>query len=317
VNLFNSVLVTGCGGDIGQGICRILKMSNSAWKVFGCDIHEDHIGPLLFDSCERIVRADDKKYFQSIRKILRKYAVDLIIPMSEAEIGQFVEHGYFASFEDTPVLLANEEAVRVGLDKLETVNFLRTHGLEYPWTEVVKNAHPRQVPCVVKMRWGQGSKNFVKLTDERLVPFFKDTRPEDLWQELLLPENEEYTCGLYRTKRKEIRTIVIRRKLQGGLTGSGTVVRSGPISKYLEKIAESLNLQGSINVQLRCTNRGPVAFEINPRFSSTVVFRHLLGFQDLIWSLCELKDMPLGPYQEVKEDIRIYRGVCEYIVEEK
>ena len=85
--------------------------------------------------------------------------------------------------------------------------------------------------------------------------------------------------------------------------------------EYLDKIGVSLNLQGSINVQLRHTERGPVAFEINPRFSSTVVFRHLLGFQDLIWSLAELKNIPLTPYEEVKGGTRIYRGVHEYIVE--
>jgi carbamoyl-phosphate synthase large subunit len=30
-----------------------------------------------------------------------------------------------------------------------------------------------------------------------------------------------------------------------------------------------------------------MVFEINPRFSSTVVFRHKLGFTDLVWSLQE------------------------------
>ena len=313
--MFNSVFVTGCGGDIGQGICRILKMSNTAKKVFGCDIHEDHIGALLFDFCEHIIGADDKNYFPALRKILRKHNIDLIIPTSEAEIANFIKHGYHKSFENTPVLMANSNSIRIGLDKMETVNFLKTHGLAYPWTEVAEVNGPQEIPCVLKMRSGQGSKNFVKVMDKKLIPYYKETRPLDLWQELLLPEDEEYTCGLYRSNNGDIRTIIIKRKLIGGLTGSGITVHNDSISRYLEKIAVALDLHGSINVQLRYTERGPVAFEINPRFSSTVVFRHLLGFQDLAWSLSELKNIPLEPYQEVKKDIKIYRGVHEYIVE--
>ena len=315
MNMFNSVLVTGCGYDIGQGICRILKMSNATKKIFGCDIDEDHIGPLLFDSCEHIVRADDKGYFLALRKILYKYNIDLIIPMSEAEISIFIKHGYSKSFEKTPVLLADTNSIRIGLDKMETVNFLKTHGLAYPWTEVIEDSEPQEIPCVLKMRSGQGSKNFVKVMDKQLIPYYKKTRPLDLWQELLLPENKEYTCGVYRTNNGEIRTIIIRRKLQEGFTGSGITVHNDSISRYLEKIAVALDLHGSINIQLIYTERGPVVFEINPRFSSTVVFRHLLGFQDLLWSLSELKNIPLKPYQEVKKDIRIYRGIHEHIIE--
>ena len=54
------------------------------------------------------------------------------------------------------------------------------------------------------------------------------------------------------------------------------------------QIAESLDLFGSINIQLRLVEKeGPMVFEINPRFSSTVGMRHMIGFSDLIWSIEE------------------------------
>jgi carbamoyl-phosphate synthase large subunit len=131
---------------------------------------------------------------------------------------------------------------------------------------------------------------------------------------MLLPDTEEYTCGIFKTGCGEIRTVVINRKLQGDVTGSGIVVQNDYIEKYLKQIAVLLDLQGSINVQLRLTERGPVAFEINPRFSSTVVFRHLMGFQDLIWSLKELRGLPLEPFRQITPGLKLYRGACEYIV---
>ena len=41
------------------------------------------------------------------------------------------------------------------------------------------------------------------------------------------------------------------------------------------------------------TKKGPMIFEINPRFSSTVYMRHKLGFTDVIWSLKEFYDEPV------------------------
>jgi carbamoyl-phosphate synthase large subunit len=75
--------------------------------------------------------------------------------------------------------------------------------------------------------------------------------------------------------------------LAGDVTGWVEVVDYPEVLKQCTLIAESLFLQGSINIQLRMTDIGPRIFEINPRFSSTVLIRHLLGFQDVVWSLRE------------------------------
>jgi carbamoyl-phosphate synthase large subunit len=53
------------------------------------------------------------------------------------------------------------------------------------------------------------------------------------------------------------------------------------------RIAEGLDLRGSMNVQLRLTDEGPRVFEINPRFSSTVLMRHRMGFSDVLWAIEE------------------------------
>lgn len=312
--LFSSVLITGCGSDIGQGLCRILKITNTAQKVIGCDIHEDHLGRLMFDSCVQIPRASDPGYFEALSAVVRQYHIDLIIPASEAEISRFIVADQLLEFNGVPLILANKKSIQVGLDKLKTANFLKENGLAYPWTIYVKDGLPINVPCILKMRQGQGSKNIVKIEDMELAKYYQSKRPDDIWQELLLPNDQEYTCGLYRSLCGEIRTIAIKRTMLGGLTNEGIVVSDSAIDEYLKKIAVSLDLYGSINVQLRLTEKGPIAFEINPRFSSTVVFRHLLGFQDFLWSLLEKTGLRLEPYNKVKAGIRFYRLAQEYIV---
>ena len=60
-----------------------------------------------------------------------------------------------------------------------------------------------------------------------------------------------------------------------------------------ETIAKGLNLRGSMNIQMRLTTQGPRVFEINPRFSSTVLMRHRIGFSDVLWALDEAEGKEL------------------------
>lgn len=48
-------------------------------------------------------------------------------------------------------------------------------------------------------------------------------------------------------------------------------------------IADKLNLNGSINIQFKIHNSQIKIFDINPRLSSTVKMRDMIGFQDCLW----------------------------------
>jgi len=314
--IINNVLVTGCGGDIGLGIARILKKTGSAKKVIGCDVNDTHPGYLVYDEYEIIKPANHPEYFSELEAIINKHKIDLIIPISEQEIRVFFKNKILTGFKSVPVIMPNEESLVVGLDKLKTMEFLKKNNLLYPWTKIVKDGKPEAIPCIIKDRGGHGSKG-IHVVEKELVAYYEKKFPEHIWQELLLPDDQEYTCGLYRTQKGEIRDIIFKRKLQGGLTGSGEVVEDKSIEKALKKIANAIKLRGSINVQLRLTDRGPVVFEINPRFSSTVVFRHLLGFQDLIWSLQEKAGMKISDYKPPLVRTKIFKGSHEYIIKPK
>ena len=156
-----------------------------------------------------------------------------------------------------PLIIANKEALKIGFDKLETANFLKLIKLPYPWTMPVKNGNPKEIPCIIKNRFGSGSKKLGIINKDNLVYHSEISSEDDIFQEYLMPDDEEYTCGLYRTKNNEIRTIIFKRKLQGGYTCFGEVVENKNIEIVLTKLAEEINLKGSINVQLRITKKGP------------------------------------------------------------
>lgn len=96
------------------------------------------------------------------------------------------------------------------------------------------------------------------------------------------------TCAVFRTAKGRTLVLPMERRLAGGLTVWMRVRYEKEVMKQCERIAEALNLTGPINVQLRLTEQGPRIFEINPRFSSTLYLRHILGFQDLLWAIDDL-----------------------------
>ena len=57
----------------------------------------------------------------------------------------------------------------------------------------------------------------------------------------------------------------------------------------------------------------PVVFEINPRFSSTILFRHLLGFKDMEWSIQEFLGEEISNFIKPQVGKCFYKGYNEYI----
>lgn len=311
--MYSKILVTGCGGDIGFSIGKILKNLCVAEKIIGCDITDNHPGEYVFDTCVIVEKAYSENYLPKMIEIIKNEKIELIIPTSEKEIRYLCENNFFGMKEK--FLIASDKAMKIGFDKLLTVEMLKKAALPFPETDIISNSSPINYPVIVKSRTGCGSKDLVIVENEEEMLRMKNDRKEDIWQEYLYPDNQEYTCCVYRTKKQEIRTIVIKRILKGGLTHSGIVVEDKSIEKNLFEIARVLELQGSINVQLRMTNKGAVVFEINPRFSSTVMFRHMLGFKDLLWALMEKKHLRLPKVEKIQVGSKIYRVYDEIIFE--
>lgn len=308
------ILVTGVGGDIGYGVGKILRMAEIAEYLLGCDVHREHAGRLYFDHCEIVARADSERYIEDLARLVRQHGIDLVIPTSEPELRRLLQLGLGDTLDGVPLLVANPQAMRIGFDKLRTATTLEAAGLPFPWTRPVGQGEPPSLPCIVKDRFGAGGKGLA-IVEAATVQFHACVRTDGIWQELLRPADQEYTCGLFRSAQGETRTIVFRRRLVAGVTTYGRVVAGHvDIERLLMQIADLLELKGSINVQLMLTERGPVVFEINPRFSSTLVFRHRLGFQDLLWAILDRRGEALSAYAPPADGMAFYRGVDELLL---
>jgi carbamoyl-phosphate synthase large subunit len=279
------ILITGIGGDIAQGVATILRESRPEIQLIGVDVHAQHGGHLFVDHFSIMPSASDLNYLNVLKTIASKHAVDAVIPMSEPELGASLP--FLELMPGVKWITAGKRVVEAGLDKLETMIALGGLGVAVPWTKLVTEGYPIAYPCILKNRRGSGSRAVFVVNCKDDADYLVKRYPDAIFQELLESADREVTCAVYRRNDGEVSTLLMLRRLTGGFTGWAKVINDAETLQMCERIAKGLNLRGSMNIQLRLTDKGPRVFEINPRFSSTVLMRHRIAYTDVLWAIEE------------------------------
>lgn len=308
-----NILVTGSGGDIGQSIGKILNKNNQG-NVIGCDISTKNAGKFIFKNFLESVKCTNPDYLSFVENLVSKNDIDIVIPVSEPELRFLSQKCVLDTIGKAKIICANEKALEIGFDKLKTATFLQENELPFPETQNIEDVNDLGTfPKIIKSRTGSGSAGVYIAKDKEDYRYLKSKHKDFIVQEYLSSDSGEFTCGLFRSKNGEVRTIQLKRELTGGYSGYGEVVDNEQIEDLLHQIAKKLNLVGSINVQLRLVDGKPVVFEINPRFSSTVLFRHMFGYNDLIWSIQDKTNQKISDFKKVPAGQKFYKGFSEYI----
>ena len=305
-------LITGIGGDIAQGISRIIRSYDQNSFIIGTDVSTKHAGLLFVDHFTVVVSASDEdSYLESLQSIVAEFGINYLIPTSETEIETINKH--VDLFKDIHIIYSGAKVVETCLDKYITNKFLTSIGLPVPWATTAQEFIPADYPCIFKGRQGAGSKVLFTVESAGEALFLAKRYPDGMFQELLLPHDSETTCGVFRSKTGEIAVLQLQRVLKGGMTSWGKTVYYKNIDDMCKTVAEALELQGSMNIQLRLTSDGPRIFEINPRFSSTLYMRHIIGFEDLIWSIKDANGISFD-FPEINRGIEIVRTLSSELL---
>ena len=310
-----NILVTGCGGDIGQSIGKILKQSRYTKNLYGIDISDKNPAQFIYPNFSIGLPFTDPQYVKSLEAFIETYEIDIVVPIAEPELRFFSSYDIKNRIGNAKLITASSLALEIGFDKYKTADFLKKQNLPFPKTVLAKDIKTiTEFPIILKSRTGSGSKNIYKIHSMEEFYFYTRNSIEDyVIQEFITDKNGEFTCGVFRSSTGEIRSQILKRELTGGYSGYGEVVQNINITGLLENLAVKLELIGSINIQLRLSNNLPKVFEINPRFSSTVLYRHLFGFTDLIWSIEDKLGWEISDNRENAIGRKFYKGFAEYI----
>jgi carbamoyl-phosphate synthase large subunit len=282
------IMVSSVGGDLAQNVINcIRKMSGENW-LLGTDVNPRNAGRSFVNHFVESQKVHESNYLKWIDGVFKEFKIDAFLPLSEAEIKFFAaidEDSFNSTFKSVKFIGTNKEIVKIFSDKIKTHDWLKSEGFRTPAVFSIEDAKKLVYPVIIKPRFGSGSKNVFKCHDENELSSAFNLISEPIIQEYVGSDSGEFTIGLF-AKKDRTKVISFRRLLSN--SGATSWAKHEVNEEFLNigiKIAKKLQLEGSINIQLRVHEGMPYIFEINPRFSSTVFIRSELGFNDVAWSL--------------------------------
>ena len=81
-----TVLVTGIGGNVGQGVLRNIIDLNFDIFLIGTDVATFTAGNYLCDVTYKVPYSFDTNYISEISAIVEKHRVDIILPTTDYEV---------------------------------------------------------------------------------------------------------------------------------------------------------------------------------------------------------------------------------------
>jgi carbamoyl-phosphate synthase large subunit len=312
-------LISACNCDIALSIARIVKQSDPTAVLIGIAPDGNLPAKAIFDTVLVIPYATAEDYYNKLKQYVVKLKPDIFIPISEHELRYFSSHPEKIQKLGVSFLINNVDYLKIFLDKLSTYYWLKSIGVSVPKTCLLSEASVSDLPLIVKPRSSAGSKNmsivYTEKQLEALIEHYVLSNTDGLYvaQAYVDVEDSEYTCAVC-SFDGDYREIIFHRKLQGGLTGVAEVVKQEEIIELLSTFRKAMSGDYFLNVQLRMKDNIPFVFEINPRFSSTVMMRHKIGFQDFIWASNSCQGIKLDAVDAPHIGTRIYRMPEELII---
>jgi carbamoyl-phosphate synthase large subunit len=284
-----TLLVLAVGGNVSQGILKALARSSLKCRVIGTDLSELQMGLYTVDRGYLAPHASDSEFFEWLVALCRKERVDAIVSGCEpvlrvlAGVREKVEEATGAT-----CLVCTPEIWTQFDDKLLGCQWLKEQGFDYPAFAAMEDdqavkalIEKKGYPLLAKPRCGGGSSGVIKVEDAADLAYVRRKKNYVL-QEYLCGKEQEFTVGCFSDQDGQLRgSIVFWRALLAG-TSYRIVAGDFPeVRQAAEAIVRASGITGPCNLQFRLTDRGPVCFEVNPRFSGTTPIRAAFGFNEV------------------------------------
>lgn len=286
------VLVTGIGGNVGQGILRNIRSIDSGIYLVGTNISEFSPGNHLCDKVYKVPYSYDEGFIEQLLSICKAEQIDLIIPSTDYESLYLSEKR-----EMFPTMVTSDYSTnQIFTDKYLTFENFSRHQIPFATSFLPSQYDFRFKEIILKPKQGRGSRG-IYLNPTDLSTF---TDKDYMVQELA--KGVEITTAFYVSKSHQIHGhITMERKLENGTTVLSLVTHEYDhlVIPIMEAMVRNFSIQGSCNIQSIVTSEGKVIpFEINGRISGTNSIRSNFGFEDVRYSLEEyLYHQPLTPVQ--------------------
>ena len=305
-----TVLMTGAGAPGGIGTLKCLKKDKNI-RLFVGDTNPMANGRFLNKSrFLNLKKATDPDFIPHILDLCIQHKIQVILPLVTLELFKFAENKALFEENGIKIIVSDKKDLDVANNKSRLYEHLSAHNILTPQYKVVQSGDLDeflkafsdlgfpQKPLCVKPSVSNGSRG-VRIVDDSVDKFdlLFNHKPNSLYislvemieilrghpfPELLISEvlpYEEYTVDTIVNHGKPILILPrLRKKTNNGISVEGQFIENQEIIDYCFKILTSLNLHGSIGIQVKKAEDGRFKIlEINPRIQGTSVAAMGLG----------------------------------------
>ncbi len=294
-----TIIVTGIGGNVGQGIVRNLRQTGHPFRIIGTNSAPFSAGNHLVDGFYEVPYAFDPGYLERMTDIIEREKADLIIPSTDFEV-------YYLSMsaDSIPCKLAcsGSQAAGIYLDKYLSWEHHRKLGIPFAESCLPSAWKNQFEPAIAKPRKGRGSRGLLKGS------FDASQLKDEEYMVQQMHGGTEITCAVYVSYLSGEITglLTMDRSLEHGATSFCRVVQNWDeqLAAMATDMVKHSDLKGSFNIQAMATETGDIhPFEINCRISGTNSIRSHFGFPDVAWTAEELLFGQHAPKPEIRGGI--------------
>ena len=285
-----NILVTGAGALLGQGILRLLQISDFSKKIFTADPDARSTGHWLGDYAVTIPKVSEPNYILEIEKIVIKHKIDAILVGTDVELPIMAKFkADFQKKHNCKIIVSNQEVIAIANDKYLTADFLEKNNFPFPFS-VMANKMENLIeieqrfgfPLFAKPVDGARSMGIKKIENNEELFEIYDPNSNLVVQQYIPEKDGEFTSGCVVLDGKCKAIVTLKRDLRDGNTYRAYIDdETSKYDQFVIPIAEKLSADGPVNFQFRILDNKPVIFEINGRFSGTTPLRHFFGFNEV------------------------------------
>lgn len=251
-----NVLVEGIGSMVFNTQLKYYKEIN--WNIVGIDIDNKSAGLYNVSKSYIVPKYSDSDCFEKIEKIIENENIDLVFPsVNEGLLEWSKRKKYFFDKYKANVIISNEAAINICVDKWNTYKFFVENNIPTPKTSLSLEYN------LIKPRVGRGSKGIC----------FKDevdsnyNMEDNISQEIVT--GEEYTIDILCDFNSKPIYIVPRKRVgvESGVSVKGVTVYDDELVNYCRIMVDKLKPIGIINVQCFKDDDRIYFIEINPRIA--------------------------------------------------
>lgn len=324
-----SILVTGVGALIGQGIIQALNSSVERKNItlIGIDRNKNTHARFL---CDKFVQKPclnetSAEYLDFWHNFIRIEKIELILPGIEDDV-IFLNKYRENSVRNLPALINSEKTLAIGLDKYALFEFAELNNILTIPTVLASNFKANQKfdlgqkNMIAKPRASNGSRGMYRFEEPRdVVEFLENRSIKELNEYIVQPyigsDIEEYTVSIFGFGDGTYQGPIAFKRLlakEGFTKYAKTVVATDEMLHSIDTVANNCMPIGPTNFQFRKHNNRCFLMEINPRFSSTTSVKASFGFDEA--------HMSMGFFFDGEKDFKLsivngeaWRHTCDFI----